>query len=97
MKGSQRDLQVKFISFHDQIADIFTKGFPSPCFHWLTSKLIWTFPFRLREDESTSYGLEEIEEGRDTVPMITTPKTVLTKMHNACVSQLEGNGAVSLK
>lgn len=54
------DILVKFISFHDQIVDIFTKGLSSPRFHFLTSKIMWTFSFRLRGDESTSCRLEEI-------------------------------------
>lgn len=41
----RRDLLVKFISSHNQLANIFTKGLPSPRFHWLTSKLVWKFPF----------------------------------------------------
>ena len=39
-KVLSRDLLVKFISTHDQLADIFTKGLPSPRFHWLSSKLV---------------------------------------------------------
>ena len=45
------DLQVKFVSSHDQLADILTKGLPSPRFHWLVSKLMWCFPMILRGDE----------------------------------------------
>lgn len=91
------DLLFKYISSHDQIADIFTKGLPSPRFHWHTSKLMWAFSFRLRRDESTSCRLEEIEEGGKTIPTIITPKTVSSEKHNVCVSQLEGNSAASLK
>ena len=47
-KVLRRVLLVKFISTHDQLDDIFTKGLPSPRFHWLSSKLMWKFPFRLR-------------------------------------------------
>ena len=36
----RHDLQVKFISSHDQLADILTKGLASPLFHWLISKLM---------------------------------------------------------
>jgi len=39
-KVLRHDLLVKFISTHDQLADLFTKGLPSPRFHWLTSKLV---------------------------------------------------------
>ena len=36
-KVLRRDLLIKFISTQDQLADLFTKGFPSPRFNWLTS------------------------------------------------------------
>ena len=39
-KVLRRDLLVKFISTHDQLAALFTKGLPSPKFNWLTSKLM---------------------------------------------------------
>ena len=45
------DVMLKFISTHDQLADLFTKSLPSPRFNWLTSKLMWKFPTRLRGDE----------------------------------------------
>ena len=93
----KHDLQVKFISSHDQTANIFTKVFHYPRFHWLTSKLMWIFLFRLRGDESTSCRLEEIEEWEDTAPTKTSPKTASSKKHNASMSQLDGNGAISLK
>ena len=48
------DLLIKFISTHDQLADLFTKGLPSPRFNRLTSKLMWKFPIRLRGDDSAS-------------------------------------------
>ena len=51
-KVLRRDLLIKFISTHDQLADLFTKGLLSPWFNWLTSKLMWKFPIRLRGDES---------------------------------------------
>ena len=51
-KVLRHDLLIKFISTHDQLADLFTKGLPSPQFNWLTSKLMWKFPIRLRGDES---------------------------------------------
>ena len=53
-KVLRRDVMLKFISAHDQLADLFTKGLPSPWFNWLTSKLMWKFPIRLRGDESHS-------------------------------------------
>jgi hypothetical protein len=36
----RKDLQVKFVSTMDQLADIFTKGLSSPRFHDLQSKLL---------------------------------------------------------
>ena len=51
-KVLRRDVMLKVISTHDQLADLFTKGLPSPRFNWLTSKLMWKFPIRLRGDES---------------------------------------------
>ena len=47
-KVLRKDLLVKFISSNDQLANIFTKGLSSSQFHWLTSKLMWKFSFRLR-------------------------------------------------
>ena len=41
----KRDLLVKFISSYDQLVDIFTKGLPSPRFHWLTSNSCGNSPF----------------------------------------------------
>ena len=84
----KHDLHVKFISFHDQLADIFTKGLPSPRFHWLTSKLMWKFPFRLRGDESPTCRIEELVEEEDTIPTV-TPKTVLSKNKASHVSHLD--------
>ena len=71
-KVLRKDLLVKFISSNDQLVDIFTKGFPSSRFHWLTSKLMWKFPFRLRGDESSSSScvLEELEDDSSPVPMV---------------------------
>ena len=71
-KVLRKDLLVKFISSNDQLADIFTKGLPSSWFHWLTSKLMWKFPFRLRGDESSSSScvLEELEDDSSPVPMV---------------------------
>ena len=53
-KVLRRDVMLKFISTHDQLADLFTKSLPSPRFNWLTSKLMWKFPIYLRGDESHS-------------------------------------------
>ena len=73
-KVLRRDLLVKFISTYDQLSNLFTKGLPSPRFHWLTSKLMWKFPIRLRGDKSSSeYSNHEEEEG-STIPTA-TPKT----------------------
>ena len=48
------DVMLKFISTHDQLANLFTKSLPSPRVNWLTSKLMWKFPIRLRGDENHS-------------------------------------------
>ena len=53
-KVLKHDVMLKFISTHDQLADLFIKSLPSPRFNWLTSKLMWKFPLRLRGDESHS-------------------------------------------
>ena len=45
------DLLLKFVASHDQLADILTKGLPSPRFLWLLFKLMWQFPMCLRGDE----------------------------------------------
>ena len=50
-KVLRRDLLLKFVASHDQLADILTKGLPSPRFLWLLSKLMWRFPMCLRGDE----------------------------------------------
>ena len=41
---------IKYISTLDQLADIFTKGLPSPWFHALSYKLMGTPPLHLRGD-----------------------------------------------
>ena len=65
-KVLRRDLLLKFISTHDQLADLFTKGLPSPRFNWLTSKLMWKFPIRLRgDDKAISEQSIEEEEIKD--------------------------------
>ena len=80
-KVLKRDVMLKFISTHDQLADLFTKSLPSPRFNWLTSKLMWKFPIRLRGDESHSntgstgypkHSNHEEEEGTPTANFIKT-------------------------
>ena len=84
----KRDLLVKFISSHDQLAHIFTEGLPFPRFHWLT----WKFPFRLRGDESLSNSQDE-EEG--TIPTV-TPKTLSSMITvKQKISRLKANSVVS--
>ena len=78
-KVLRRDVILNFISTHDQLVDLFTKSLPSPWFNWLTSKLMWKFPIRLRGDEShgstggPAYSSHEEEEE---APMATSVKTV---------------------
>ena len=81
-KVLRRDVMLKFISTHDQLADLFTKSLPSPRFNWFTSKLMWKFPIRFREDEShsstgspTHSNHEEEEE--DETPTANFIKTLL--------------------
>lgn len=72
-KVLRKDLLVKFISSHDQLANIFTKGLPFSRFHQLTSKLMWKFPYHLRGDESTSSNscrIEAIEDEDESVPTV---------------------------
>ena len=80
-KVLRRDVMLKFISTHDQLADLFTKNLTSPRFNWLTSKLMWKFPIRLRGDESHSntgstgcpeHSKHEEEEGTPTANFIKT-------------------------
>ena len=44
------DMLVKFISTHDQLADLFTKGLPTPRFHALLTNLMGVPPLSLRGD-----------------------------------------------
>ena len=71
---------LKFISTHDQLADLFTKSLPSPRFNWLTSKLMWKFLIRLRRDESHGNtkgpAHSNHEEEEEEAPMATPIKTV---------------------
>jgi transposase InsO family protein len=51
----RKDLQVKFVSTVDQLADIFTKGLPSPRFQDLCSKLLVPVDsIRLRGDDEVN-------------------------------------------
>ena len=51
----RKDLQVKFVSTTDQLADIFTKGLSSPWFHELQSKLLVPVDtIRLRGDDEAN-------------------------------------------
>ena len=51
----RKDLQVKFVSTIDQLADIFTKGLSSPRFHELQSKLLVPVDtIRLRGDDEAN-------------------------------------------
>ena len=53
-KVLNRDLQINFISPHDQLADIFTKALSSPQFLDLAYKLMGLPPLNLRRDVKTS-------------------------------------------
>ena len=95
-KVLRRDLLVKFISTHDQLADLFTKGPPSLYFNWLTSKLMWKFPIHLRGDESLSSEYSNHEGEEDTVPTA-TPKPKLASSVKVVKyrTRLKPNGVVS--
>ena len=87
----RHDLLIKFISTHDQLADLFTKGLPSR-FNWLTSKLMWKFPIRLRGDHNASSELN-IEGEAANVPtassqskMVSCSKVVRYKTRLKCNS-----------
>ena len=79
-KVLRRDLLLKFISTHDQLADLFTKGLPSPRFNWLTSKLMWKFPIRLRGDDN-AISEPPIEEEEIKAPTATS-KTMSCRKNN---------------
>ena len=74
------DVMLKFISTHDQLANLFTKGLPSPRFNWLTSKLMQKFPIHLRGDESHGStkgpAHSNHEEEEEEAPTATPIKTV---------------------
>ena len=88
------DVMLKFISTHDQLANLFTKGLPSPRFNWLTSKLMWKFPIHLRADEShgSTGGLahsnhEEEEEEALTATPIKTVSCIRLGKHKGKLKQ----------
>ena len=78
-KVLRKNLMVKFISSNDQLANIFTKGLPSSRFHWLMSKLMWKFPFRLRVDESSGNSSCKIEEIEDEASSVSSVNKVQCK------------------
>ena len=94
-KALKHDLLVKFISTHDQLTDLFTKGLPSLRFNWLTSKLMWKFPICLRGDESLSSEYSNhVEEG--IVPTATPkPKTVSSVIVVKYKTRLKSNIVIS--
>ena len=105
-KVLRRDVMLKFISTHDQLVDLFTKGLPSPRFNWLTSKLMWKFPIRLRGDEShdTSTGgpacsshkeEEEAPTATSETPTATSVKMVSCARLNKHKSKVKQNAIVS--
>ena len=78
-KVLRRDVMLKFISTHYQLANLFTKGLPSPWFNWLNSKLMWKFLIRLRGDEShgnTKGPAHSNHEEEEEAPTATPIKTV---------------------
>ena len=97
-KVLKRDLMLKFISTHVQLADLFTKGLPSPRFNWLTSKLMWKFPIFLRGDDSASLATTEpnIEEEEANVPTASSQsKTMSCSKIVKHKTRLKRNGVVS--
>ena len=92
------DVMIKFISTHDQLANLFTKGLPSPQFNWLTSKLMWKFPIHLRGDEShdSTEGLaQSSHEEEEEAPTATFVKTVSYVKLNKHKSKVKQNAIVS--
>ena len=89
------DSLVKFISTHDQLADLYNKGLPSPRFNWLTSKLMWKFHIRLRGDDNASS--ESNTEGEEaTIPMASSQsKMVSCSKVIRYKTRLKCNGVVS--
>ena len=97
-KVLRRDVMLKFISTHDQLADLFTKGLPSPRFNWLTSKLMWKFPIRLRGDEShNSIGspAHSNHEEEEETPTATSIKTLSCMRLGKHKGKLKQNVTVS--
>ena len=94
-KVLKHDLLIKFISTHDQLVDLFTKGLPSPRFNWLTSKLMWKFPIRLRGDDSANLE-SNIEKEEATVPTASSQsKTMSCSKVVRHKTRLKCNGVVS--
>ena len=94
-KVLRHDLLIKFISIHDQLVDLFTKGLSSPQFNWLTSKLMWKFPIHLRGDDSASLE-SNIEEEEATIPTASShSKIVSCSKVIRHKTRLKCNGVVS--
>ena len=92
------DLMLKFISTHDQLADLFTKGLLSPRFNWLTSKLMWKFPIRLRGDDSASLAISEPNIGEEEAKVPTASsqsKTMSCRKTAKHKTRLKSNDVVS--
>ena len=105
-KVLRRDVMLKFISTHDQLANLFTKSLPSPRFNWLTSKLMWKFPIRLRGDESHNntestgcpeHPNHEEEEGTPTTrtPTTNSSRTVSYRRLGKHKGRVKQNATVS--
>ena len=60
-----KELKINFISTLDQLANIFTKGLPSPWFPDLASKLIGVPPFNLRGDVKALIQVEAKVQAQD--------------------------------
>ena len=93
-KVLRRDVMLKFISTHDQLAYLLTKGLSSPWFNWLTSKLMQKFPIHLRGDEShgntggpTHSNHEEEEEEAPTATPIKTMSCIKLGKHKGKLKQ----------
>ena len=93
-----REKVLKFISTHDQLVDLFTKGLPSPRFKWLTSKLMWKFPIRLRGDDSASLAISEPNIGEEEAKVPTASsqsKTMSCRKTAKHKTRLKSNDVVS--
>ena len=97
-KVLRRDVILKFISTHDQLAYLFTKALPSPRFNWLTSKLMWKVLIRLRGDEShgsTGGPAHASHEEEEEAPTATSIKTVSCVKLSKHKGKLKQNAIVS--